>query len=82
MDKLFYTTAEVMELLSVGKNTIMALCRSKFMDFPATQLQRKYLINAKLLDRWVDKVSEAGISINEYNKLKVKFCKYRLDLLL
>jgi excisionase family DNA binding protein len=57
-EKLFYTVAETMQVLNLGKNKVLELCRSKHKGFPAVKIRRKYLVNAKLLNEWVDRVTE------------------------
>lgn len=60
MDKLFLTTNEAAELLSLGRNNVLGLCRSRYKDFPAVKIERKYLINAKMLAAWAERVANEG----------------------
>lgn len=56
--RLFYTVEETMQVLNLGKNKVLELCRSNHKGFPALKVKRKYLINVKLLNEWVDRVTE------------------------
>ena len=57
MNKVFLTTDEAVEALGMGKDAVLALCRSGYKGFPAIRTERKYLINATLLIDWAARIT-------------------------
>lgn len=66
-DKIFIETEEAMKYLSMGRNAVLDLCRTKKENFPAVKAGRKYRINYELLREWAKDVTQRGVDLSPEN---------------
>lgn len=53
MDKKIYTLKEAMEVLRVGRNTILELVKTE--NFPAFKIGGKWFVSVDGLSNWIEK---------------------------